>query len=117
ALAVRADGARVASRALDVDVVSTLGAGDVFHGALLAQLVRGAPLPDALAARNACAGLSCRALARRSGVPPPPPRPRPRARRSRRPRTERIAVIPGDAAGPELVAEARKAVDALGLPI
>jgi isocitrate/isopropylmalate dehydrogenase len=31
--------------------------------------------------------------------------------------TERIAVIPGDGAGPEVVAEARKAVDALGLPI
>jgi tartrate dehydrogenase/decarboxylase/D-malate dehydrogenase len=29
----------------------------------------------------------------------------------------RIAVIPGDGVGPEVVAEARKAVDALGLPI
>jgi tartrate dehydrogenase/decarboxylase / D-malate dehydrogenase len=31
--------------------------------------------------------------------------------------THRIAVIPGDGAGPEVVAEARKAVDALGLDI
>jgi tartrate dehydrogenase/decarboxylase/D-malate dehydrogenase len=31
--------------------------------------------------------------------------------------THRIAVIPGDGAGPEVVAEARKAVDALGLRI
>ena len=31
--------------------------------------------------------------------------------------THRIAVIPGDGAGPEVVAEARKAVDALGLAI
>jgi tartrate dehydrogenase/decarboxylase / D-malate dehydrogenase len=31
--------------------------------------------------------------------------------------THRIAVIPGDGAGPEVVAEARKAVDALGLEI
>jgi isocitrate/isopropylmalate dehydrogenase len=31
--------------------------------------------------------------------------------------THRIAVIPGDGTGPEVVAEARKAVDALGLPI
>jgi isocitrate/isopropylmalate dehydrogenase len=31
--------------------------------------------------------------------------------------THRIAVIPGDGAGPEVVAEARKAVDALGLPL
>ena len=31
--------------------------------------------------------------------------------------THRIAVIPGDGAGPEVVAEARKAVDALGLDV
>ena len=31
--------------------------------------------------------------------------------------THRIAVIPGDGAGPEVVAEARKAVDALDLPL
>ena len=51
------------------DVVSTLGAGDVFHGALLAQLVRGAPLADALAFANTCAALSCRALDGRSAIP------------------------------------------------
>ncbi len=31
--------------------------------------------------------------------------------------TYRVAVIPGDGVGPEVIAEARKAVDALGLPI
>jgi tartrate dehydrogenase/decarboxylase/D-malate dehydrogenase len=31
--------------------------------------------------------------------------------------THRVAVIPGDGVGPEVVGEARKAVDALGLPI
>jgi tartrate dehydrogenase/decarboxylase / D-malate dehydrogenase len=31
--------------------------------------------------------------------------------------THRIAVLPGDGVGPEVVAEARKAVDALGLPL
>ena len=31
--------------------------------------------------------------------------------------TYRVAVIPGDGAGPEVVAEARKAVDALGLDL
>jgi tartrate dehydrogenase/decarboxylase/D-malate dehydrogenase len=31
--------------------------------------------------------------------------------------THRIAVIPGDGAGPEVVAEARKAVDALGIRV
>jgi sugar/nucleoside kinase (ribokinase family) len=54
---------------LAVDPVSTLGAGDVFHGALLAQLVHDVPLADALAAANACAALSCRALDGRSAIP------------------------------------------------
>jgi sulfofructose kinase len=52
-----------------VDAVSTLGAGDVFHGALLAALVRGLALPDALVRANACAALSCRALDGRSAIP------------------------------------------------
>jgi sulfofructose kinase len=52
-----------------VDAVSTLGAGDVFHGALLACLVRGLELRDALEAANACAALSCRALDGRSAIP------------------------------------------------
>ncbi|HET7146544.1 MAG TPA: PfkB family carbohydrate kinase [Gaiellaceae bacterium] len=52
-----------------VDVVSTLGAGDVFHGALLACLERGLELRDALAHANACAALSCRALDGRSAIP------------------------------------------------
>jgi sulfofructose kinase len=52
-----------------VDVVSTLGAGDVFHGALLACLDRGLELRDALRRANACAALSCRALDGRSAIP------------------------------------------------
>ncbi|HSL63921.1 MAG TPA: PfkB family carbohydrate kinase [Gaiellaceae bacterium] len=52
-----------------VAVVSTLGAGDVFHGALLARLVAGAALPDALTFANRCAARSCRALDGRSGIP------------------------------------------------
>jgi sulfofructose kinase len=51
------------------DVVSTLGAGDVFHGALLAALSRGLGLRDALVRANACAALSCRALDGRSAIP------------------------------------------------
>jgi sulfofructose kinase len=51
-------------------MVSTLGAGDVFHGALLAALVRGLELREALAAANRCAALSCRALDGRSAIPP-----------------------------------------------
>jgi len=52
-----------------VDVVSTLGAGDVFHGALLACLARRLALRDALVHANACAALSCRALDGRSAIP------------------------------------------------
>jgi sulfofructose kinase len=52
-----------------VEAVSTLGAGDVFHGALLACLARGLPLRDSLVRANACAALSCRALDGRSGIP------------------------------------------------
>ena len=53
----------------DVAAVSTLGAGDVFHGALLAQLVRAAPLRVALRVANLAAALSCRALDGRSAIP------------------------------------------------
>jgi sulfofructose kinase len=48
---------------------STLGAGDVFHGALLAALVDGRPVPDALAFANLVAALSCRGLDGRSAIP------------------------------------------------
>ena len=51
------------------DPVSTLGAGDVFHGALLAALVRAQPLADALAFANRAAALSCRALDGRAAIP------------------------------------------------
>jgi sulfofructose kinase len=49
--------------------VSTLGAGDVFHGALLAGLVQGVPLARALAFANKAAAISCRALDGRSAIP------------------------------------------------
>jgi sugar/nucleoside kinase (ribokinase family) len=55
--------------AYPVEALSTLGAGDVFHGALLAGLLRKLPLRDALAWANACAALSCRALDGRSAIP------------------------------------------------
>jgi sulfofructose kinase len=50
-------------------LVSTLGAGDVFHGALLAALVREEPLAAALTFANRAAALSCRALDGRSAIP------------------------------------------------
>jgi sugar/nucleoside kinase (ribokinase family) len=51
------------------ELVSTLGAGDVFHGALLAELVRARPLEEALATANLAAALSCRALDGRTAIP------------------------------------------------
>ena len=52
-----------------VDVVSTLGAGDVYHGALVAAVLRGMTLDEQLAFANVVAGLSCRAVDGRSGIP------------------------------------------------
>jgi sulfofructose kinase len=49
-------------------IVSTLGAGDVFHGALLAALVRGMSGREALRYANAAAAISCEALDGRSGI-------------------------------------------------
>jgi sulfofructose kinase len=51
------------------DLVSTLGAGDVFHGALLAAFAHGLELRPALEKANAAAALSCRALDGRSAIP------------------------------------------------
>jgi len=55
--------------ALPVAAVSTLGAGDVFHGALLAATVRGMPFGERLSYAAAAAGLSCRALDGRGAIP------------------------------------------------
>lgn len=52
-----------------VDAVSTLGAGDVFHGALVVMLERGLPLTASLERAAACAALSCRAFDGRSAIP------------------------------------------------
>jgi sugar/nucleoside kinase (ribokinase family) len=68
--------------AIETPVMSTLGAGDVFHGALIAALLEGRPLPDALRFANVAAGLSCRSLDGRSGIP------------SRREVDESVALLP-----------------------
>jgi sulfofructose kinase len=52
-----------------VEVTSTLGAGDVFHGALVAQLIQGHSLQEALRRANAVAALSCRGLDGQSKIP------------------------------------------------
>jgi sugar/nucleoside kinase (ribokinase family) len=76
-----ADGAYVRSSDIDgrladshvpafaLPVVSTLGAGDVFHGALLAGILSGASVPEATREASAVAALSCRAIDGRSAIP------------------------------------------------
>lgn len=67
--AVTVDGQRVSAPAHRVDVVSTLGAGDVFHGALVAAMVHRLPLDQALRYANVTAALACRAVDGRSAIP------------------------------------------------
>ncbi len=55
--------------AIKAEIVSTLGAGDVFHGALVATQVWNKPIEEAVAIANTVAGLSCRALDGQSGIP------------------------------------------------
>ena len=50
-------------------ILSTLGAGDVFHGALVAAVVKGLTLDQQLAFANVTAALSCRGLDGRSRIP------------------------------------------------
>ena len=55
--------------AIAVDVLSTLGAGDVFHGAMVATQVWGMRIDEATAFANVVAGLSCKGLDGYSAVP------------------------------------------------
>ncbi|MEW1808099.1 PfkB family carbohydrate kinase [Pseudarthrobacter sp. NPDC080039] len=50
-------------------IVSTLGAGDVYHGALLAAVAAGLPLVDAAAFAGRTAAASCGGLDGRSAIP------------------------------------------------
>lgn len=68
-LAADTSGARAHAPGVPVDVVSTLGAGDVFHGALVAAHVRNLSLDDALEYANHVAALSCLGLDGRSAIP------------------------------------------------
>ena len=55
--------------AIRSEIVSTLGAGDVFHGALVAAQVWNKPIEEAVVIANTVAGLSCRGLDGQSGIP------------------------------------------------
>ena len=55
--------------AISTQIVSTLGAGDVFHGALVAAQVWNKSIGEAVLIANTVAGLSCRGLDGQSGIP------------------------------------------------
>ena len=52
-----------------VSVVDTTGAGDVFHGALLAALLKDIALPEALGFATHVAGRKCQQLGGQAGIP------------------------------------------------
>jgi sulfofructose kinase len=59
----------VTASGFKVEVKGTLGAGDVFHGALVAQIIQGHSLQVAMSRANAVAALSCRGLDGQSMIP------------------------------------------------
>jgi sulfofructose kinase len=59
----------VSAAAIKGEIVSTLGAGDVFHGALLASFIENRSLADSLFRANVVASLSCRGLDGQSAIP------------------------------------------------
>jgi sulfofructose kinase len=54
---------------INSEILSTLGAGDVFHGALVAAQVWNKEISEAVLIANTVAGLSCRGLDGQSGIP------------------------------------------------
>jgi len=69
AVALENDSLKGGNTGFKVEVKSTLGAGDVFHGALVAQIIHGFSLQEALHRANAVAALSCRGLDGQSMIP------------------------------------------------
>jgi sulfofructose kinase len=59
----------VTQEPLDVFVADTTGAGDVFSGAFAYAAAAGWPLEESLPFANAAAGLKCRSLGARAGLP------------------------------------------------
>jgi sulfofructose kinase len=55
--------------AFAVDVVDTLGAGDVFHGAFALAMAEGQPLHEAVVRASATAALKCTRFGGRDGIP------------------------------------------------
>lgn len=61
--------------ATPADIVSTLGAGDVYHGAILAAVAAGLPLAEAASFAGRTASASCAGLDGRSMIPRETPTP------------------------------------------
>ena len=55
--------------AFEVEVVDTLGAGDVFHGAFVLALAESRSVPEALRWASAAAALKCTRFGGRVGIP------------------------------------------------
>lgn len=63
------DGKILRSRAFDVLVADTTGAGDVFHGAFIYGLLQGWPLPEIVRFAHAIAAMKCMKIGARAGIP------------------------------------------------
>ena len=59
----------ICSPSIRVDALDTTGACDVFHAGFLYALLEGLPFREILAFANTAAGLSCRGMGGRSGIP------------------------------------------------
>jgi len=55
--------------AIEVEAVDTTGAGDVYHGAFIYGLVQGWSLRERMRFAGAAAGLKCRSMGGRAGIP------------------------------------------------
>ena len=65
----RVDGQTYRQPAVDIEVVDTSGAGDVFHGAYALAVGVGLAVPDCMAFASAAAALKCTRLGGRDGIP------------------------------------------------
>ncbi|KXA90558.1 hypothetical protein AKJ57_04045 [candidate division MSBL1 archaeon SCGC-AAA259A05] len=63
------DGRTIEKESYPVDVVDTTGAGDVFHGAFIAGLLKGYDYETATEFASGASAMNCKSLGGRSGIP------------------------------------------------